>query len=95
MEGNFFLKKEFSKSIQYENIEMIKPENNSALIQDLKNRTGLNIHRISIEEVNFLKDTARINVYYYDEKPLPEISISPVVIDENTNDLEKILIKKD
>lgn len=68
LEGDLFLKKEFSKSVRYENIEMIKPENHSALIVDLKIRTGLNIHKIAIDKVDFLKDTARVTMYYYEEK---------------------------
>lgn len=71
LEGGFFLKKESSKLIQYENIEMIRPENFPALISDLKKRTGLNIHRIELDKVDFLKDTALIKMYYYENKHLP------------------------
>jgi len=60
------LKREFSKIVRYEKIEMIIPEKRSELISELKTRTGLNIHRISINEVDFLRDVAIINVYYYD-----------------------------
>lgn len=69
LEGSLFLKREFSQSIEYENIEMIKPDMHPALITDLKERTGLNIHRIAIGKVNFLKDTAMVKLYYYEEKP--------------------------
>jgi hypothetical protein len=68
VEGNIFLKKEFSKSVQYENIEMINQENHDALIHDLRKRTGLNIHRITIGKVDFLKDSAIIKFYYYEDK---------------------------
>ncbi|MBA3704465.1 MAG: DUF4956 domain-containing protein [Bacteroidetes bacterium] len=70
LEGNMLLKKELSKSINYENIDLIKPENHAALIVDLKKRTGLNIHRVAIDKVDFLKDTAKVILYYYDGKPL-------------------------
>lgn len=60
------LKREFSKIVRYEKIEMITPEKRTELIDELKTRTGLNIHRISINEVDFLRDVAIINVYYYD-----------------------------
>jgi hypothetical protein len=66
LDGNFVIKREFSKNIRYEDIEMIKPENHEKLIEDLKNRTGLNIHRIAINKIDFLKDTAIIHIYYYD-----------------------------
>lgn len=66
LDGNILIKREFSKNVQYENIEMIKPEHHAALIEDLKNRTGLNVHRIAIGKIDFLKDTAAIKIYYYD-----------------------------
>jgi hypothetical protein len=65
LDGNFILKRELTKNIQYENIEMIKPENHGKLIEDLRNRTGLNIHRISVNRIDFLKDSAVIKIYYY------------------------------
>lgn len=67
MDGNLIFRREFSKSVQYENIELIKPENQSALIEDLKKRTGLDIRRISINKVDFLRDTAIIRIYYYEK----------------------------
>jgi hypothetical protein len=65
LDGNFILKRELTKNIQYENIEMIKPENHGKLIEDLRNRTGLNIHRITVNRIDFLKDSAVIKIYYY------------------------------
>ena len=66
LESNVLLKKEASKTIQYENIEMIKPEFREQLILDLESRTGIKINRISINKVDFLKDTAVIRIYYYE-----------------------------
>ena len=68
LESNLLMKKELGKLIQYENIEMIKPENHEALLLDLKARTGLDIHRFSITKVDFLRDTAAIRIYYYAPK---------------------------
>jgi hypothetical protein len=68
LDGNWLVRNEMVKNVLYENIEMIKPENYDALIQDLRTRTGLNIHRITINRVDFLKDTALVKVYYYEER---------------------------
>jgi len=68
LDSNLFLQKEIIKNIQYENIDMIKPEHHSALLEDLKKRTGLKIHKISIGKVDFLRDTAIIKIYYYEDK---------------------------
>ncbi len=65
LESSFLLKKEYSKLVKYEKIEMIKPENHQALLEDLQKRTGLKVHRFSIQEIDFLKDRANIRIYYY------------------------------
>ena len=53
-----------SRSILYEKIENIKPENYEKLLSDLKERTGLDIQRFEIRRISFLRDTARIKIYY-------------------------------
>ncbi|MBX2998367.1 MAG: DUF4956 domain-containing protein [Caldilineaceae bacterium] len=53
-----------SNSIRYERIELIRPENHALLMADLRQRTGLPINRIEIGRINFLEDTAELNVYY-------------------------------
>lgn len=55
---------EASKRIVYERIELIKPENRCLLLADLEERTGLSIQRITIGQVNFLRDTAEIQIHY-------------------------------
>jgi hypothetical protein len=64
MESNIFLKKEATQMVQYENIENIKPENKELLLEDLKTRTGLNITRVQIMKIDFLRDTASIKVHF-------------------------------
>ncbi len=66
LESNFVMKRESSQNILFEKIEMIKPENQTALIQIMKERTGLDIHRVSVSKIDFLKDTAMVRVYYYE-----------------------------
>jgi hypothetical protein len=60
------LRHESSKAITYEKIELIKPENREKLILDLEERTGLTINRVEIGKIDFLKDSARINIYYFE-----------------------------
>lgn len=66
LESNVFIKRESVKLVNYEKIENIKTDNQQALINDLKERTGINIHRISIQKIDFLKDSAQIKIYYYE-----------------------------
>ena len=66
LESNWLIKKEFTKTITYDNISLITPEKRAELLTDLKKRTGFNIHRIEIQEIDFLKDATRMTVYYYE-----------------------------
>ena len=58
-------KQEVSKTVIYENIDLIRPENRELLLEDLRKRTGFNIHRFSIISFDFLKDATSITIYYY------------------------------
>lgn len=66
LESNVFIKRESVKLVNYEKIENIKSENQNLLLEDLKQRTGINIHRISIQKIDFLKDSAQIKIYFYE-----------------------------
>lgn len=61
-------KHESSKTIIYEKIELIKPQNQKKFIEDLEKRTGLKISRVEIGKINFLRDTAEITIYYLWDK---------------------------
>lgn len=52
------------KVITYEKIEMIKPENHEQMMNDLRQRTGLDITAFEIDSINFLNDTCIIKLYY-------------------------------
>lgn len=65
-----FVKTEVRKTIIYEKIELIKPENRALLIKDLEERTGLKINHLEIRRIDFMRDIARIRIYYF-EKPEP------------------------
>ncbi len=53
-----------TKSVLYEKIELIKPENRDSLIRDLQERTGLVISDVEISKINFMQDTAEIKISY-------------------------------
>lgn len=48
----------------YEKIENIKPENHTMMLSDLRERTGLDIRKFKIVRTDFLRDVARIRIYY-------------------------------
>jgi|BioPla2DNA2_1021312.scaffolds.fasta_scaffold01710_8 hypothetical protein len=67
LDTGLILKKESSNEMRYEKVDMIKPEKREALLADLSERTGLNVHRISIQKIDYLRDTAMITYYYYEK----------------------------
>jgi hypothetical protein len=66
LDGKYIIRREFYKSVQYEKIELIKPENYDLMVADLRDRLGLNIHRVTVNKIDFLRDTAIVKVYYYE-----------------------------
>lgn len=67
LESNVLMKKEVSKIVMYENIELIKPANRQQLIADLENRMGVKINQVVIGKIDFLRDAAQIHVFYYEK----------------------------
>mgnify|MGYP001429451462 FL=1 len=55
-----------SKTVVYNDMEMIKPENHQALINDLSLKTGLSVISIKIGRINFIENHANIKLYYRD-----------------------------
>lgn len=58
------LKVQQTKLIQYDRLELIKPERREELIADLEARTGLKILKVYVGGVDFLRDTAVLRVTY-------------------------------
>ena len=57
-------KREVSKLVCYERIELIRPERRKELVADLEQRLGHNINRVEVGNVDFLRDVAFLKVYY-------------------------------
>ena len=51
------------RTVEYEVIENIKPENHEKLLIHLQDRVGMPIQRFEIGRINFLRDTVRIDIY--------------------------------
>lgn len=68
LEKIWLLKHETRKTITYEKIELILPARREELIADLKTRTGLNITRVDVRKIDFLRDTAQIRIFYFEDE---------------------------
>jgi hypothetical protein len=53
-----------AQTVFYERIDLIRGENHAALLADLSERLGVEVKSYVVEEVDFLRDTARLTVYY-------------------------------
>lgn len=63
-ESNRWLKHVSCKLVQYDRIELIVPVRRAELIADLKQRTGLEILKVEVGHIDFLRDSAMLKVYY-------------------------------
>ncbi|MCS6990715.1 MAG: DUF4956 domain-containing protein [Chitinophagales bacterium] len=66
MERVWLVRHASSKIILYEKIENIRPENYDKLLADVRQRTGLNVHRVEVGRIDFMRDIARIRIFYYE-----------------------------
>jgi hypothetical protein len=48
----------------YDNVQLIQAGKEAELLADLQHRTGLTIHRYEVNEIDFLKDTCVLTVYF-------------------------------
>ena len=64
MESNRWVKHVASKLVMYDNINLITPDKENELIEDLKKRTGLDILRVEVGAIDFSKDTVMVKIYY-------------------------------
>lgn len=62
------LKVKQTKLIQYDRIELIKPEKRDELKADLEARTGLKIIKVDVGGIDFLKDSVVLRVTYEGDK---------------------------
>lgn len=68
LEKIWLLKHESRKNITFEKIELIVPERRQELLEDLKQRTGLDITRVEVKSIDFLRDTAQLRIFFFDDE---------------------------
>lgn len=83
------LKMDASKLVQYDRIELIKPERRQELIADLRERTGLKVLNIEVGAIDFLRDMVMLRVYYDSEANKRDKNLDNMLKIKNS-DYEKI-----
>lgn len=89
LDSGLISRKELHKDLRYEQVEMVRPENRAQLLQDLRQRTGLDIHFVTIQNIDFVRDIANLRIFYHEQntvsapKPQPTESPETVLATEN------------
>lgn len=68
LESRLFFKREIVQVINYDNMDLIHEKDQTLLLEDIKKRTGINAHRVSINKIDFLKPSVQLKVYYFEEE---------------------------
>ena len=68
MEKVWLLRHEARKTVLYEKIDLIRPENHLLLKKDLEKRTGLQINRMEVGKIDFLRDIANVRIFYFEDE---------------------------
>ncbi|MCG5055289.1 MAG: DUF4956 domain-containing protein [Myxococcales bacterium] len=50
--------------VLYDRIDLLAPERREELVADLTKRTGLNVRRVEVGQIDLLRDTANITVFF-------------------------------
>ena len=67
LERIWLMTNESVKIIDYENVELIQPGRREELIKDLKERTKLEITKVEIGRINYLRDSVRLRIHFKDD----------------------------
>ena len=86
LERVFLLKHESRRMIQYEKVDLIKPERRAELISDLEERTGLKINRVEIGRVDYLRDSVRLYIHYFESENWANLSEDAPLVSESGDD---------
>ena len=71
------------KIVVYEKVALAHADRENELMADLKLRTGLDIRRVEVGHIDYLKDIAYVKIYYASDKPENSINQLTKVKKEN------------
>ncbi len=88
LEHVFLMRHESRKTINYERVDLIKLDKRRELILDLEERTGLKINRVEIGRIDYLRDSVRVFIYYFESDNMPNFADDELVggVDDDDDD---------
>lgn len=68
LEHLWLTRHEAMRFVNYEKIDLIRPEKREALHADLKERLGISVSRIEVGKIDLLRDTVQLRVFYFEDE---------------------------
>lgn len=69
LETRVLLPRHGEKEVEYEKIENVHARQQAVLIADLRERTGLDVFRVDVVSISYLRDTAMLRMHFRLEGP--------------------------
>jgi len=64
LESGFVLKNRACMRIVFDRTDLIHPEKRKELIEELENRIGFKINHVELEDIDYLKDSVVVQIFY-------------------------------
>jgi hypothetical protein len=81
LDGNLGLEHESFEEINYDRMDLIQPEKRTEMLKNLRERTGLSIHRVKFQKIDFAKNVVNLHAYYYTQDNESAMKNSPDIDD--------------
>ena len=65
LDGHLGLEHESFEEISYDRMDLIQPEKRNEMLRNLRERTGLSIHRVKFQKIDFSKNVVNLHAFYY------------------------------
>ena len=66
LESNWLYRRESVRTVLYDRVDLIQEANEERVLEDLRIRTALPVHRFQVLRVDLLRDTVQLKVYYFE-----------------------------
>ena len=81
LDGHLGLEHESYEEINYDRMDLIQPEKRNEMLQNLRERTGLSIHRVKFQKIDLCKNMVNIHAFYYSQENESTVKDGPDVDD--------------
>jgi len=81
LDGHLGLEHESYEEINYDRMDLIQPEKRNEMLQNLRERTGLSIHRVKFQKIDLCKNVVNIHAFYYSQENESTVKNVPDVDD--------------